>query len=180
MSRLDLPERFDAVVGRWILMHTEDPVEVLRRAAAHLRPGGVLAVQDSDYSVSARCFAHPPTPTHDRLAAVLFPTALFPAATAGEGPVANLGLSLYGMFRQAGLPDPQLRLEAPLGGGEDWPGYAYLAETVASLLPALRALGVPGVDDIELAGLEARLRREVVERNGVQVLPTVIGAWARV
>ena len=37
---IDLGEPVDAVVGRLVLMYAADPVDALRRAARHLRPGG--------------------------------------------------------------------------------------------------------------------------------------------
>ena len=91
----------------------------------------------------------------------------------------NMGRRLYGSFLDAGLTAPQLRLEAPIGGGPDWPGYAYVAESVRSLLPMLEQRGLVTADEADVDTLADRLRDEVVERGGVQILPTVIGAWAR-
>jgi ubiquinone/menaquinone biosynthesis C-methylase UbiE len=39
---------FDAAVGRRILMYLDDPVETLKNIARILRPGGLLAFQESD------------------------------------------------------------------------------------------------------------------------------------
>jgi len=90
-----------------------------------------------------------------------------------------MGPKLFAAFLAAGLPAPQLRLEAPAGGGPDWPGYVCLAETVRSLQPFLQRLGVVTPAEVDIDTLEERLREEIVSRNGVQVLPLVIGAWAR-
>jgi hypothetical protein len=47
-------------------------------------------------------------------------------------------------YLAAGLPAPQLRRGAPMGGGPGWPGYGYVAATVRSLLPFLeRASSAP-------------------------------------
>lgn len=70
-------------------------------------------------------------------------------------------------------------MEAPVGGGADWPGYEYLVDTFRSLLPALQRL--TGVDppQVDIDSLGARLRDEVVSRQGIQMLPIMFGAWAR-
>ena len=47
---LALEQEYDAIIGRFILMHLPDPTAVLRRLADHLRPGGVVAFQELDLS----------------------------------------------------------------------------------------------------------------------------------
>ena len=46
-----LPDDFDAVVGRSILMYVGDPVEAVRAAASRVRPGGIVAFQDADFTL---------------------------------------------------------------------------------------------------------------------------------
>jgi ubiquinone/menaquinone biosynthesis C-methylase UbiE len=41
-----LEESYDAIVGRFILMHLPDPSGVLREFATHVRPAGVMLFQD--------------------------------------------------------------------------------------------------------------------------------------
>ncbi|MFK0687809.1 class I SAM-dependent methyltransferase [Mesorhizobium sp. IMUNJ 23033] len=42
-----VPERkFDAIIGRLILMYLPEPAETLRRLAGFLRPGGIVAFQE--------------------------------------------------------------------------------------------------------------------------------------
>ena len=72
-----------------------------------------------------------------------------------------------------------MRLEAPIGGGPDWPGYAFVAGSIRSLLPMLERRGSVTADEADIDTLADRLRAEVVDRHGVQVLPIVIGAWTR-
>ncbi|HWK88386.1 MAG TPA: class I SAM-dependent methyltransferase, partial [Longimicrobium sp.] len=40
--------RFDAVVGRMVLMHLRDPVTAIKRLRRRVRPGGFLAFQELD------------------------------------------------------------------------------------------------------------------------------------
>jgi 2-polyprenyl-3-methyl-5-hydroxy-6-metoxy-1,4-benzoquinol methylase len=162
---------YDAVVGRWVLMYVPEPAQLLRQAAALLRPGGIVAFQEGVLRDAARTY--PLTPLHE---SVLRWTTAPPGA---PGPSVEMGLQLYGTFVEAGLPTPQLRLEAPLGGGPDWPGYAYVASTVRSLLPFLEQMGAVTAAEVDVDSLEERLRAEVVESGGIQQLPPVIGAWSR-
>ena len=168
----ELPADLDAVVGRWVLMYQADPAHTLRRLAARVRPGGVVAmIESADLNAPVR--THPSTPTHEQIAAW---TARLQGA---EGPIANMGMRLYRTFLDAGLPAPQLRLAAPIGGGRDWPGYALMADTIRNLLPHFTRIGAVTAEEIGIDTLEDRLRAEVVAAGGVQVLPTVVGAWSR-
>jgi hypothetical protein len=90
-----------------------------------------------------------------------------------------MGLKLFTTFLEADLPAPQLRRDVPLGGGPNWPGYAYVAETVRSLLPFLQRLGAVRPEDVDIDTLEARLRAEVIDQDGIQLLPAIVGAWSR-
>lgn len=163
---------FDAVVGRWILMHHPDPVALLQIVAARLRPGGIVAFHEND-------FTYPPT---------IFPVTelsrqvqrwSIPGAGSPRAAQMRTGTSLYRYFLDAGLPGPQLIVEAPVGGGPEWPGYGYTAETIRSLLPMLEHM--TGLDPaaVDIDTLAERLRNEAVSSRGVQMLPIMFGAWAR-
>ena len=65
MWDVDLPYDFDAVVGRWVLMYVEEPGRLLHQVAAHLRPGGIVAFQESA-NLKAAVETYPPTPTARR------------------------------------------------------------------------------------------------------------------
>ena len=171
IPRADLGADVDAVVGRWVLMYAPEPESLLREARGLLRPGGIVAFQEGDIRSSVR--AYPPAPLHEQLVRLTTPPPGAP------GPDIEMGLKLFRTFVQAGLPAPQLRHDAPVGGGGSWPGYAYLAETVRSLLPFLTQVGATTPDQIDIDTLEDRLRAEVVEQNGIQILPPLVGAWTR-
>lgn len=162
---------FDAVVGRWVLMHLPDPVTVLHQLLRHLKPGGLVGFQEGDFTYPPTAF--PPAGLHQRVMQWTTP----PPRHGGPGP--KMGSKLYHAYLEVGLPAPQLRLDAPIGGGPDGPGYAYVADTVRSLLPMLEQMGVVRAEAVGLETLEDRLRAEVVGQQGVQMLPMVIGAWAR-
>ena len=54
-----------------------------------------------------------------------------------------------------------------------------MAETVRSLLPFLERVGAVGPDEVDVDTLEERLRAEVAGQDGIQLLPAIVGAWAR-
>jgi ubiquinone/menaquinone biosynthesis C-methylase UbiE len=166
-----LDEDFDAVVGRWILMYLPDPVAVLHRLLRCLRAGGIVAFQENDFTYPPTAF--PPAPLHQRVVRWTTPPSN------SSGPDQRMGSKLYRVYLDAGFLAPQLRLDAPIGGGEDWPGYAYVADTVRSLLPMLEQMGVASAEEVGVDTLADRLRAEVVGQRGVQMLPIVVGAWAR-
>jgi hypothetical protein len=95
------------------------------------------------------------------------------------GPDPQMGLKLFTTFLQAGLPAPQLRRDVPVGGGPGWLGFAYVADTVRSLLPFLERVGAVRPDEVDIDTLEERLRAEVAGQDGIQLLPAIVGAWAR-
>ena len=65
------------------------------------------------------------------------------------------------------------------GGGLDWPGYDYTVETFRSLMPMLLETNALDPAEVEIDTLAERLRRDVVEHRGGQMLPIMFGAWAR-
>jgi SAM-dependent methyltransferase len=171
VRELALDADFDAVVGRWVLMYVPDPAALLRALAARLRPGGIVAFHENDFS-------YPPTvlPPSDLSRAVERWGVPPPGA---PGPEMRMGTKLFGAYVEAGLPEPQLMVEAPVGGGPDWPGYEYIAETLRSLLPALERMAGLDPAEVEVDTLAARLRDDVVGRRAVQMLPIMYGAWSR-
>jgi hypothetical protein len=55
----------------------------------------------------------------------------------------DAGSMLIEHFSAAGLPEPELHCEVPVGGGEDSYLYKYMAETIRSLLPVLDGSACP-------------------------------------
>jgi len=167
-----LDSDFDVVAGRWVLMYVPEPAILLRTLAARLKPGGIVAFHENDFS-------YPPTvfPTTD-LSKRVFGWSI-PPEGATLGAEMRMGTKLFRTYLEAGLPAPQLIVEAPAGGGPDWPGYEYLAETLRSLLPALQKMTGLDPKAVEIDTLADRLRADITKVQGVQMLPLMFGAWAR-
>ncbi len=172
IGSVQLEQDLDAVVGRFVLMWLPDPRTVLEHVVAHLRPGGVVAFQDNDFTFGPASSV--PLPLLGKLIAWLTESRNEP------GPDFHLGLKLPRLYHQVGLPPPQLTLESPLGTGRDWAGYQFIAETTAMLMPHMQQLGRPVPPEIlDTSSLADRIRQEVIENQAVVILPAIIGAWSR-
>ena len=168
---LELPDDFDAVVGRLVLMYMADPAEALRHLATHLRPGGIAAFQEVDFT-PYNAVLHPDTPLANKL--IGWGRTVFERS----GAHLEMGMDLYKAFVNAGLPEPTLHFEAPMGGPEDWPGYEYLANSFRSLVPLLEAYGIATADEVDIDTLAERIQVEVATSKRPIMLPPHITAYA--
>lgn len=169
-TEMEFTDPFDAVIGRLVIMYCPDPVETLRKLAQHVRPGGLIAVQEIDME---SCSSLPPSPLLNQCVEWIIQT--FQATRARV----RMGLELYSAFVEAGLPAPSLRLDTMIGAGAGSPLYAAMAEAVRSLLPAMEEFQVATADQVRIGDLEQRLRNEIAGSGGVATFPSLIGAWAR-
>jgi SAM-dependent methyltransferase len=169
-----LEGRFDAIVGRFVLMHQSDPAATLRAAARALRPGGVVVMIESHMAILQKGeHSWPHSALYDRI--VKWKSQV----VAGAGADIGAGLRLRRTFLDAGLPEPRTRLEARIEGGPDSPYYHYIAESVRSMLPEAARLGLGGFTSDDADTLADRLRTDVVEAGGVLVVWPVVVAWSR-
>ena len=118
--------------------------------------------------------AFPPAPLYDRC------TRWVSDVFAASGDDAAMGLKLYGAFVAAGLPPPQMRLEALIGGGTAIAGdLRLLADLIRSLIPALERYGVATAAEIGIDDLAERLVAEAAAGPAVLVDRSEIGVWSR-
>lgn len=169
---LDLPNDFDALIGRLVLMYLADPVETLKQLAARVRPGGIVAFQEVEFS-TYEATARPNTPMLNQLAE--WGIEVFRRSGANVG----MGLDLYGTFVDAGLPEPTLQYSAPVGGPAAWAGYEFIANGFRSLVPLMEAFGIAAAQDVDVETLAERLRAEVVASKRPLILPPHVTAWAQ-
>ena len=168
---LELPTDFDAVVGRLVLMYMADPAETLQHLATHLRPGGIVAFQEVDFSPYTVAI-HPDTPLINNL--VDWGRTVFERS----GAHVEMGMELYKAYVDAGLPEPALHFEAPMGGPEDWPGFAYLENSFRSILPLIEAYEIATADEVDVDTLAARIQAEVSASKRPIMLPPHVTAHA--
>lgn len=160
---------FDAVIGRFILMHVPDPAQALAALAARLPSGGVVAFIEMDLSSTQ---VVPPSPLFSEALGWIMETYR------RDGVEPDMGSRLYSLFDSVGLRaslDAVLRIEA----GPDADAHEYLAETVRSLLPRMAALGVATPERVGPDTLAARAKQEAALRKQCFFYPRMVGAWAR-
>jgi ubiquinone/menaquinone biosynthesis C-methylase UbiE len=164
---------FDAVIGRLVLIYQPDPAAALRALSRSLRPGGIMAFQELNFAPESLA-AHPPTPLWTQF--WIWFTDVFRLA----GIDAYAGYNLFRHFQNAGFPTPQMELAAGIGGGPDWNGYEYAAETLRSVVPLLQKFGLATAEEVDIDTFADRLRAETLAAGGVVKVPDLVGAWVRI
>jgi SAM-dependent methyltransferase len=159
---------FDAVVGRLILMYLPDPVQALRQAVARIRPAGLVCMHEADLQYPP---ASPTTPLWSRA------HGYFLQALEKAGIERRMGLSLYTAFRSAGLPEPQMLVEAFAAGGPEAPAWAW-ANVISAAVPLMERVGVATRAEVDPSTLADRLLAETLTNDGYVIGPPMTGAWA--
>lgn len=170
LRTLALDRHFDALVGRFILMHLPEPEAVLRQLVHCVRPGGIVAFQEYDLSSHEDAF-YPPSSLWEQT------WHLSAGAWQRAGGNIHAGMQLPSMFRAAGLPAPYMRYEASIGADRDWPGFDMRAADVRTFLPLILQFGLATEEEIGIDTLAERLREETVSRGGAARLPVLVSAW---
>lgn len=167
---------FDALVGRFVLMYQADPVDAVRRAAQHVRPGGVVAFAEINLPIGSaipeRAFADwPPTPVSEQVNKWMY------EAFGKLGTQPDMGVRLLEMFLQAGLqPSPDVETEFAVVVGEE--AIDHTVEFVRSLLPAILGAGIATEEEVDIDTLAERLRADTNSAWRIRGWPTAIGAFA--
>ncbi len=159
---------FDAVIGRHVLLHLADAPGAIRRVRSFLARGGIAAFQEYDLSSWRTGYPEP------RLAAELAGSMvdLFRRAT----PCADIGIRLHHLLSEAGFRDVTAWGECLMDGGPGSLFYEWFAETVLSMLPKMRALGIPVAGDDEKM-LASRLAQEFTTARACICSPLIVSAW---
>jgi ubiquinone/menaquinone biosynthesis C-methylase UbiE len=160
---------FDAAVGRFILMFLPDPVSVLRSAVGLIRPGGVVAFQEPSWAPMLALGARLPLWSSTR--------HLIHETLLRSGANREMGLALYPVFQEAGLPAPKMHLEMPLGSDADF--IRLTSDLLCSLRPLAEEHKVSLKELGNLDTLPDRICTEVAEAKAVVSLIAVVGAWSR-
>ncbi|MCW5716767.1 MAG: methyltransferase domain-containing protein [Bauldia sp.] len=162
-------EGFDAVVGRFILIHLPDPAASLRSLARRVRRGGVLAFVEMDIGVADSA------PKSDLFTRCL---NLITTVYRRGGMEPDMGSRLFAEFRAAGL-DPAITGDCRVEAGPNSHAYDYLADSLRSLLPSMVEHGLATALEMDVDTLADRLRAESLARDLCFIFPLTVGAWAR-
>jgi ubiquinone/menaquinone biosynthesis C-methylase UbiE len=162
--------RFDALIGRLVLLYLPDPAATLRRFRNFLRPGGVMAFQEIDMDQVSQ---FPSTELFARVGSWII------AGFKAGGAETNMGKKLLSTFLHAGLPRPTMIAGSRVESGPDAFAYTYLAGILRSLLPLLERAGLASAQEVAIDTLADRLRQDATTNESVTFLPRMVGAWSR-
>ena len=98
------PDDFDVMYARFLLTHLSDPLKVLLRTRRHLRPGGMVIIEDIDFRGH---FSEPDCPALQRS------VDLYSATVRNRGGDPYIGPRLPALLRDAGYQNIQMRMFHP-------------------------------------------------------------------
>jgi predicted O-methyltransferase YrrM len=166
---LDLEPEFDAIYVRFVLTHLADPGSAATRIVRWLRPGGVLIVEDIDFTGS---FCHPASAAYERY------TELYTRTTQARGVDPNIGPRLPGLLVAAGCSRVGVNVVQPTGmTPEGHEGDVKLVSplTLENIADAVIAEGFAARDEIDAVVDE--LYRLAADTTTVLAIPRMVQAW---
>ena len=161
-------ETFDAVIGRFILMHVPAAVGAVKAMVRRLRARGIIAFIEMDISEAT---AVPELPLLTRCVDWIVSTYV----KVGVEP--NMGSMLYGTYRAAGL-NPRLHATCRIESGPDAIVYDFAAQALRTLMPAIETHGIATAAEVDPATIAERLRAAAVAGDHCIFMPRLVGAWA--
>jgi len=157
---------FDVVYARFLLSHLPDPAGALARMVGALRRGGVLAVEDVEFTA---LFCFPECPAFDDY------VRLYGATARAKGDDPNIGPRLPSLLREAGLGDIDMRVAQPAGiRGEV---RLLSAITMEMIGEAVVSAGLASTD--QAASLVDALHAAARDDHTVLSTPRIVQAWGR-
>jgi 2-polyprenyl-3-methyl-5-hydroxy-6-metoxy-1,4-benzoquinol methylase len=170
LLELETEARFDALIGRLVLMYFAEPDVVLRHLLERVVPGGVVAFHEIDLH-SSTCEPNVP----------LFARSLTRVSETLRCVNANprMGLHLPQTFRRANLPTPRMIAHARIGTAADMATLQQITAITRTLLPAMEKHGIATAAEVDVDTLAERMQRAVQAADATVLAPLFVGAWAR-
>lgn len=157
---------FDLVHERWVMPHVDNPQALLEEMIRLAKPGGIIAIQESDQS---SWNFYPPSARWPRL------RNLIEAGFALRGDI-NIGRRTFHMLRGAGLQD--VRIRAAVVALQDCHPYMRLPVLgVQAMRGPMVAAGI--TTDGELDELIADVESRAANPETMVITFTVTQVWAR-
>ena len=169
IAQCDIEGLFDAIVGRYVLLFLPEPAATLRHLMRRLRTGGTVAFLEGSWAPFVLLSRH----------LTLWSTGvrLLQEVSTHFGVNLEMGLDLYRVFLDAGLPAPKMRLEMELGHDPDF--TRWVSDTVDSLQPQFHKFQI-SLDSLgDLDTLQERLHAEVASSRTVAPWIALVGAYSR-
>jgi SAM-dependent methyltransferase len=170
-ERLDIREsslddRFDVVYARFLLTHLSNPAGAVEAFRRHLREGGVVAVEDIDFSGYFTC---PESSAFRRY------HELYCATVTKRGGDPNIGPRLPGLLLQSGFQDVGVSVVQPVAmQGEAKLLNPLTMENIADTVLADRLATREEID-----GIVRELYEFAADTSTLAGMPRVVQAWGR-
>ncbi len=160
---------FDAVIGRFVLIHQRDPAKMIRRAATVVRPGGVIAFLEPALHLDGHSL---PEAELVRAGAGSLKRLMLAAL-----PSPDVAGRMIPCFMEAGLPEPKVLWESVVPGSTDDVWLRSFVLTYKTLLPTMQKFGTvdPRVGDPET--LAERIMAEARAKRAQSVTGPFASAW---
>jgi 2-polyprenyl-3-methyl-5-hydroxy-6-metoxy-1,4-benzoquinol methylase len=157
---------FDLVYARFLITHLRDPESTTARFLEHLRPGGLLAVEDIDFGGS---FAWPESEAFRRYG------KLYCEVVRRRGGDPNIGRRLPSILRAGGVENVEMNVVQPMGTE----GEVKLIDpiTMESIADSVLEEGLATQAEIE--EIVEALYRVAADPGTVAALPRIVQVWGR-
>ncbi len=157
---------YDLAYARMLLQHLRQPVDLLRRMWSAVRPGGVLAVEDADFTAA---FCEPPLPAHD------FFLDVYSEALRRRGGDPQIGRKLHRYFVAAGAGAPEVAIVQRVEIEGETTSLAH--STLAASADAIVGEGLATSE--EIAEAVSALIAAAADPGTIMGLPRTFQAWTR-
>ncbi len=161
--------RFDAVVGRYVLMFQPDPAPFLAKVARHVQPHGIVSFHELDFNgVSSR----PPVTAFDQVTRWNLETS----RRYGADP--HCGSRMPAIYLGAGLPAPSVSVEIVSGRGRGAADVLVrMRNLTRSLLTEMQHQQVATADQVSIDTLLDRMLTEAAGNESLVTGPVEVGAY---
>ncbi len=157
---------YDLVFARFLLTHLADPAQALANMRQAARPGGLVVVEDIDFTGH---FCWPACP------AFTLYVSLYTEVVRQRGGDANIGPRLLALMLDAGLQDVQLRVVVPTF--REGLGKRMADVTLEHIREAVVATGL--ATHAEVDRLVGELRSFATDPRTILSLPRIFQLWGR-
>lgn len=162
--------KFDAIVGRIVLMYLPDPVAVLARLRSLLRLQGLIVMQEGDLTTIG---AEPEFPLMKQVKEWIL------AGFGLSGAATQMGSRLCHVMHRAGFSPEGSWVSQPSYVGAQFTQLDWFSDLLRTLLPALEAQGITTAKEVDVPTLAARLQAEARAHDAIVFAPRLVGVWAR-
>jgi ubiquinone/menaquinone biosynthesis C-methylase UbiE len=163
---LKVLDTYDLVFARFLLTHLAEPERALAKMVGAVRPGGILVVEDIQFSGH---FCWPACPAFDRF------VALYQQIVRRKGGDPEIGPRLLELAFDAGLQDVELDVIQPTY--RSGPGKRMASVTLEHIRDAVVAAGLSTPREME--GWIAELDAFAEDPTTMMSLPRIFQVWGR-